>query len=80
MKKSKEVLDSCGESIGKRELMTQILYRMELYDEAYNSCKELIQVAKDGYHEERQANLAAINASLIGTGSVSAQGSKRLNQ
>ncbi|ODM98392.1 Signal recognition particle subunit SRP72 [Orchesella cincta] len=69
MKKSKEVLDSCEDSIGKRELMTQILYRMEMYDESYNSCKELIRVAEDEYDEERQTNLAAINACLIGAGS-----------
>ncbi|ODM97966.1 Signal recognition particle subunit SRP72 [Orchesella cincta] len=68
MKTAKEILDKCEDSVCKKELMTQILYRMEMYDEAYNSCKEVIRISKDEYDEERQTNLAAINASLIGSG------------
>lgn len=67
---AKNALDKCEDSPGKKELMTQILYRMEQYAEAYDSCKELIRIATDEYEEERQTNLAAINACLISSGEV----------
>lgn len=68
---AKAVLDTCPDSAGKMELMTQIKYRMESYDEAFESCRELIRsTEEDEYEEERQTNLAAINACLIASGSV----------
>ncbi|CAL8087023.1 unnamed protein product [Orchesella dallaii] len=68
IKTAKEVLDKCEDSTRKRELMTQILYRMEMYEKAYDSCKEVIRVGEDEYDEERQTNLAAIKACLVGSG------------
>lgn len=70
MESSKSTLEKCGDSPRKQELMTQILYRMEEYGKAYDSCRELIRIAEDEYEEERQTNLAAINACLIASGAV----------
>lgn len=50
--------------------MTQIHYRLEQYEEAYDGCLHVIDKAKDQYEEERQTNLAAINAYIMSSGLV----------
>lgn len=50
--------------------MTQIHYRLEQYEEAYDGCLQVIDKARDQYEEERQTNLAAINAYIMSSGLV----------
>jgi hypothetical protein len=69
---AKEVLDGWKDnSFRKKELMTQIHYRIDHFEDAYDMMKELIKTSDDDMEEERQTNLSAITASLKVSGSVS---------
>ncbi|XP_033757773.1 signal recognition particle subunit SRP72-like [Pecten maximus] len=45
------------------ELLAQVLYRMENYEECYQLYRNLIQNSEDEYDEERETNLSAVLAS-----------------
>ncbi|CAE1265059.1 SRP72 [Acanthosepion pharaonis] len=47
-----------------QELLAQVLYRLEQYDECYKLYKQLIKNSEDDFDEERQTNLAAVLSSL----------------
>lgn len=46
------------------ELKAQILYRLEQYDECYETYKSIIKNSSDDYEDEREANLSAVLANL----------------
>ncbi|XP_064601701.1 signal recognition particle subunit SRP72-like [Liolophura sinensis] len=47
-----------------KELLAQVLYRLEQYNECFQLYKELIKNSEDDFDEERETNLAAVVASL----------------
>ncbi|TMW47689.1 hypothetical protein DOY81_007237 [Sarcophaga bullata] len=47
-----------------KELRTQILYRLERYEECFESYKEIIKNTSDDYEDERRTNLSAVAANL----------------
>ncbi|SPP82573.1 signal recognition particle subunit SRP72 [Drosophila guanche] len=47
-----------------KELRTQILYRLERYDECLDSYKDIIKNTSDEYEDERRTNLSAVAANL----------------
>lgn len=47
-----------------KELRTQILYRLERYEECFESYKEIIKNTNDDYEDERRTNLSAVAANL----------------
>ncbi|XP_017140776.1 signal recognition particle subunit SRP72 [Drosophila miranda] len=47
-----------------KELRTQILYRLERYDECLESYKDIIKNTSDEYEDERRTNLSAVGANL----------------
>lgn len=47
-----------------QELLAQVLYRLEHYDECHTLYKQLIKNSEDDFDEERQTNLAAVLSSL----------------
>ena len=69
---AKETLEQMREtSQRKKELLCQILYRLERYEECYDIYRDVIKNSSDAYEDERQSNLTAIAASLSISGSVS---------
>jgi signal recognition particle subunit SRP72 len=66
---AKETLESTEDSLRKKELMSQILYRLESYEKCFDMYKEVIKGSIDDYDNERQTNLAAICACLSLVGS-----------
>ncbi|KAL8611218.1 hypothetical protein ACOMHN_013649 [Nucella lapillus] len=47
-----------------KELLAQVLYRMEDYEECYDLYKDLLKNTEDDFDAERQTNMAAVVASL----------------
>lgn len=47
-----------------KELLAQVLYRLEQYEECFEAYRDLIKNSEDDYEEERETNLAAVLASL----------------
>ncbi|KAL4231087.1 Signal recognition particle core component [Mactra antiquata] len=47
-----------------KELLAQVLYRLEEYEECYKLYRDLIKNSQDDFDEERQTNLCAVLASL----------------
>uniref|UniRef100_A0A0B7AE88 Signal recognition particle subunit SRP72 n=1 Tax=Arion vulgaris TaxID=1028688 RepID=A0A0B7AE88_9EUPU len=47
-----------------KELLCQVLYRIEQYEECYNLYRDVIKNSQDDYDSERETNLAAVVASL----------------
>ncbi|KAK0062380.1 signal recognition particle subunit SRP72 [Biomphalaria pfeifferi] len=47
-----------------KELLCQVLYRIEQYDECYNLYRDVIKNSQDEFDSERETNLAAVIASL----------------
>lgn len=47
-----------------KELLSQVLYRLEEYQECYDLYRDVIKNSEDDYEEERQTNLSAVIASL----------------
>uniref|UniRef100_A0A1A9ZHL9 Signal recognition particle subunit SRP72 n=1 Tax=Glossina pallidipes TaxID=7398 RepID=A0A1A9ZHL9_GLOPL len=47
-----------------KELRTQVLYRLERYDECFESYKDIIKHTNDYYEDERRTNLKAVAANL----------------
>ncbi|XP_065369457.1 signal recognition particle subunit SRP72 [Calliphora vicina] len=47
-----------------KELKTQVLYRLERYEECFESYKEIIKNTSDDYEDERRTNLSAVAANL----------------
>ncbi|XP_022210780.1 signal recognition particle subunit SRP72 [Drosophila obscura] len=47
-----------------KELRTQILYRLERYDECLDSYRDIIKNTSDEYEDERRTNLSAVAANL----------------
>ncbi|KAK3582757.1 hypothetical protein CHS0354_015281 [Potamilus streckersoni] len=47
-----------------KELLAQVLYRLEEYAECYELYKDLVKNSEDEFDEERETNLAAVLASL----------------
>ncbi|KAL5017564.1 hypothetical protein ScPMuIL_007153 [Solemya velum] len=47
-----------------KELLAQVLYRLEQYEECFELYKELIKNSNDEFDEERETNLSAVLASL----------------
>jgi len=52
------------DSFRKKELMAQILYRLEKFEQSFEAYRELIKNANDDFEQERQTNLSAIIACL----------------
>ncbi|EDW67694.1 signal recognition particle subunit SRP72 [Drosophila virilis] len=47
-----------------KELRTQILYRLERYEDCLDAYKEIIKNSSDEYEDERRTNLSAVAANL----------------
>lgn len=47
-----------------KELRTQILYRLERYEECLDAYKDIIKNSSDEYEDERRTNLSAVAANL----------------
>ncbi|KAH8409676.1 hypothetical protein KR222_001561 [Zaprionus bogoriensis] len=47
-----------------KELRTQILYRLERYDDCLEAYKDIIKKSSDDYEDERRTNLSAVAANL----------------
>ncbi|EDV48370.1 signal recognition particle subunit SRP72 [Drosophila erecta] len=47
-----------------KELRTQVLYRLERYDECLDSYRDIIKNTSDEYEDERRTNLSAVAANL----------------
>ncbi|XP_039962409.1 signal recognition particle subunit SRP72 [Bactrocera tryoni] len=47
-----------------KELRTQVLYRLERYEECFDAYKEIIKNTNDEYENERRTNLSAVAANL----------------
>ncbi|EDW49648.1 signal recognition particle subunit SRP72 [Drosophila sechellia] len=47
-----------------KELRTQVLYRLERYEECLDSYRDIIKNTSDEYEEERRTNLSAVAANL----------------
>jgi len=74
IEKAKELLENWKEdSFRKKELLAQIHYRLDNYEEAFDLTRDLIKVSDDDMDAERKANLSAIVASLKLSGSVSSE-------
>ncbi|XP_029649361.2 signal recognition particle subunit SRP72 [Octopus sinensis] len=57
----REVTNPC---LRTQELLAQVLYRLEQYEECLTLYKQLIKNSEDEFDEERQTNLAAVLSSL----------------
>ncbi|WAR22360.1 SRP72-like protein [Mya arenaria] len=55
-----------GDNLDNRckELLAQVLYRLEEYSECYDLYRDLIKNCQDDFDEERETNLSAVLASL----------------
>uniref|UniRef100_A0A182N613 Signal recognition particle subunit SRP72 n=1 Tax=Anopheles dirus TaxID=7168 RepID=A0A182N613_9DIPT len=51
-----------------QELLAQILYRLERYDECFELYRAIIKNTHDDYDDERRTNMSAVAANLAGTG------------
>ncbi|XP_017101834.1 signal recognition particle subunit SRP72 [Drosophila bipectinata] len=47
-----------------KELRTQVLYRLERYDECLDAYRDIIKNTSDDYEDERRTNLSAVAANL----------------
>lgn len=47
-----------------KELLSQVLYRLEQYQECYDLYRDIIKSTEDDFEEERQTNLSAVVSSL----------------
>lgn len=68
-----KTVENCGISPltpALKELKAQILYRLEKYEECFDSYRDLIKNTDDDYDEERTTNLSAVAANLAIEGSV----------
>ena len=60
-------LKSINDPVWKeKELLAQVLYRLEKYDECFDVYKDLIKNSEDEFEEERETNLAAVVSYLFG--------------
>ncbi|GFS58379.1 signal recognition particle subunit SRP72 [Nephila pilipes] len=48
----------------EKELLAQVLYRLERYDDCFDVYKDLVKNSEDDFEEERETNLAAVVANL----------------
>ncbi len=72
MEEARDVLVAWkSNSLKKMELLYQIHYRLDMFEEAYDLLSDLIKNSDDEMDDERQTNLSAIEASLKLAGSVS---------
>lgn len=57
-------LKSCKEmGIKEKELLAQVTYRMEKYNESYEAYRDIVKDIDDDFDNERQSNLSAVVAS-----------------
>lgn len=54
-----------------KELLAQVLYRLERYDECFDVYRDVIKNSDDDYEDERITNLSAVVANLAIEGTVS---------
>ncbi|XP_067657986.1 signal recognition particle subunit SRP72-like [Haliotis asinina] len=47
-----------------KELLAQVLYRLEEYEECYDLYRDIVKNSQDDFDDERQTNLAAVVAAL----------------
>jgi signal recognition particle subunit SRP72 len=47
-----------------KELLGQVLYRLENYSECFSTYRDLLKNSEDDYEDERETNLSAVMASL----------------
>ncbi|XP_036341602.1 signal recognition particle subunit SRP72-like [Rhagoletis pomonella] len=50
--------------VSLKELRTQVLYRLERYEECFDAYREIIKNTNDDYENERRTNLSAVAANL----------------
>ncbi|XP_055375188.1 signal recognition particle subunit SRP72 [Condylostylus longicornis] len=65
--KAIKIIEQCGiEPLPQnlKELLCQILYRLERYEECFNLYKDIIKHSEDDFEDERKANLSAVVANL----------------
>ncbi|XP_064630339.1 signal recognition particle subunit SRP72-like [Lineus longissimus] len=55
---------SQSEDLRLKELMAQVLYRLEEYDECYEVYKDLVKHSMDDFEYERETNMSAVMAAL----------------
>jgi signal recognition particle subunit SRP72 len=48
----------------ERELLAQVLYRLERYQESFDVYRQLVKNTQDDYEEERETNMSAVMAAL----------------
>ncbi|XP_065178123.1 signal recognition particle subunit SRP72-like [Sycon ciliatum] len=66
-----------GNSSPERELLAQVLYRMEQYKESYGVYEGLIRNCDDDYSDEREANMVAMGALAVSSsGGVSMENTR----
>lgn len=53
-----------------KELRAQVLYRLERFEDCFDSYRDIIKNTNDDYEDERAANLSAVAANLSIEGSV----------
>lgn len=71
--KALKTIDSCEINPltpNLKELRTQVLYRLERFEECYETYKEIIKNTTDDYENERRTNLSAVAANLAMDGGV----------
>ncbi|KAK7582121.1 hypothetical protein V9T40_013566 [Parthenolecanium corni] len=67
-KKALEIILACPSPSQKLlELKAQVLYRLERYEECYQTYREIIKQSHDEYEDERLSDLLAVVASLAAT-------------
>ncbi|CAG5120167.1 unnamed protein product, partial [Candidula unifasciata] len=52
------------QDVRTKELLCQVLYRIEQFEECYNLYRDVIKNSQDDYDSERETNLSAVIASL----------------
>lgn len=72
--KALKTIDSAGSaalgSANLKELRAQVLYRLEQFEECFDTYKDIIKNTNDEYEDERATNLSAVAANLAIEGSV----------
>lgn len=71
--KAIKTIDSSDEKplpLNLKELRAQVLYRLERYEDCFDSYKDIIKNSHDDFEDERATNLSAVASSLAANGSV----------
>ncbi|XP_076067032.1 signal recognition particle 72 [Oratosquilla oratoria] len=63
---------SADDSMRMKELKAQILYRLERYDECYNTYRDIIRSTSDDFEDERKTNMSAVVTNRLLEGSEDA--------